>query len=37
MGRLGTDVDEALALAIVNVVAACAPRGVPVTLKMRTG
>ncbi len=30
--------DEALALAIVEaVVAACAPRGVPVTLKMRTG
>jgi tRNA-dihydrouridine synthase B len=30
--------DEALALAIVDaVVAACAPRGVPVTLKMRTG
>ena len=30
--------DEPLALAIVDaVVAACAPRGVPVTLKMRTG
>ena len=30
--------DEALALAIVEaVVAACAPQGVPVTLKMRTG
>src|SRR6478735_8693832 len=30
--------DEPLALAIVEaVVAACAPRGVPVTLKMRTG
>ena len=30
--------DEALALAIVEaVVAACAPRGVPVTLKMRSG
>ncbi len=30
--------DEALALAIVEaVVAVCAPRGVPVTLKMRTG
>ncbi len=30
--------DEALALSIVEaVVAACAPRGVPVTLKMRTG
>ena len=30
--------DEALALAIVTaVVAVCAPRGVPVTLKMRTG
>jgi tRNA-dihydrouridine synthase B len=30
--------DEALALAIVDaVVAACAPRGVPVTLKMRSG
>ncbi|MEN9398593.1 MAG: hypothetical protein RLZ81_3123 [Pseudomonadota bacterium] len=30
--------DEALALAIIeSVVAACAPRGVPVTLKMRTG
>ena len=30
--------DEALALAIVqSVVAVCAPRGVPVTLKMRTG
>jgi len=30
--------DEALALAIVDaVVAACAPHGVPVTLKMRTG
>ena len=30
--------DETLALAIVDaVVAACAPRGVPVTLKMRTG
>jgi len=30
--------DEALALEIVSaVVAACAPRGVPVTLKMRTG
>jgi tRNA-dihydrouridine synthase B len=30
--------DEALALAIVEaVVTACAPRGVPVTLKMRTG
>jgi tRNA-dihydrouridine synthase B len=30
--------DEALALGIVEaVVAACAPRGVPVTLKMRTG
>jgi len=30
--------DEALALAIIEaVVAACAPRGVPVTLKMRTG
>ena len=30
--------DEALALAIVEaVVAACAPRGVPVTLKIRTG
>jgi tRNA-dihydrouridine synthase B len=30
--------DEALAIAIVEaVVAACAPRGVPVTLKMRTG
>ena len=30
--------DEALALAIVDaVVRACAPRGVPVTLKMRTG
>jgi tRNA-dihydrouridine synthase B len=30
--------DETLALAIVEaVVAACAPRGVPVTLKMRTG
>jgi tRNA-dihydrouridine synthase B len=30
--------DEALALAIVEaVVAACTPRGVPVTLKMRTG
>jgi tRNA-dihydrouridine synthase B len=30
--------DEALALSIIEaVVAACAPRGVPVTLKMRTG
>ena len=30
--------DEALALAIIEaVVAVCAPRGVPVTLKMRTG
>ncbi|MFN7197192.1 MAG: tRNA dihydrouridine synthase, partial [Hylemonella sp.] len=30
--------DEALALRIIEaVVAACAPRGVPVTLKMRTG
>ncbi len=30
--------DEALALSIIDaVVAACAPRGVPVTLKMRTG
>ena len=30
--------DESLALAIVDaVVGACAPHGVPVTLKMRTG
>ena len=38
MGRLGADADEPLALEIVEaVVAVCAPRGVPVTLKMRTG
>jgi hypothetical protein len=38
VGRLGADAGRALALPIVEaVVAACAPRGVPVTLKMRTG
>ena len=38
MGGLGPDVDEALAIQIVEaVVAACAPHNVPVTLKMRTG